>query len=408
MVMSESRKKYDAVALFSGGLDSILAVKILEEQGISVKSVHFVTPFFGKPAARAYWTRLYGVDLDIVDISEEFVNMLKSGPKHGFGKTLNPCLDCKILLLRKAREYMESLGARFLVTGEVVGQRPMSQRRDTLNLISRDAGVRDILLRPLSAQCLPPTSMEESGLVDRGRLLKISGRGRKEQYALAAKYGITEFPNPAGGCKLTEQDNARCYWRLLSFDGQVHTTDFYLANAGRQYWHGQYWLCVGRNKMDNETLLKLAAPEDLIFKTVDVPGPVALGRVWGAPWPNAVVDAAAAFTASFSPRAVRFSSETGLPATVRVSPGGKGIQAAYKEGVQEHASQGDRLLRVMPDRDSMVDGVPWAELNFQEIKQEIRDCNKKLLEARVKRAAVPVPGISSNQCAGLKEETADI
>lgn len=386
--MSEIKKNYDAVALFSGGLDSILAVKVLEEQGLAVKSVHFVTPFFGKSAAKSYWTRLYGLDLDIVDISEEFVDMLRNGPEHGFGKTLNPCLDCKILLLRKARERMESLGARFLATGEVVGQRPMSQRRDTLNLISREAGVRDILLRPLSAQCLPPTPMEESGLVDRARLLKISGRGRKGQYELADKYGITEFPSPAGGCKLAERENARSYWPLLSRVDHAGASDFYLANTGRQYWHGRYWLSVGRNQKDNETLLRLAGPEDLVFKTAEVPGPVALGRVWDQTWPDAVVESAASFAASFSPKATRFSLETGRPVKVRVSRGGKGIQAAYKEDGPEHDEARDKILRVMPDRDAALQGLPWAELDFQMIKPEIRECCKKLTEAK-KRAAHP-------------------
>ena len=367
------RRQYDAVALFSGGLDSILAVKVLEEQGLAVKSVHFVTPFFGKPSAKAYWTRLYGLDLDIVDIGEAFVEMLKNGPAHGFGKTLNPCIDCKILLLRKARELMEALGARFLATGEVLGQRPMSQRRDTLNLISRDAGVRDILLRPLSAQCLPPTPMEESGLVDRGRLLKLSGRGRKGQYELAGRYGITEFPSPAGGCKLTEQENARCYWPLLSRKGPARVSDFHLANAGRQYWHGRHWLCVGRNQKDNETLLRLAGPDDLVFKTADVPGPVALGRVWEEPWPEPVVECAASFAASFSPRAMRFSAETGQPAKVRISAGGKGIQAAYREDGAGHEPARERILRVMPRRDAAFAGTPWAELDVQTVRAAIRE-----------------------------------
>ena len=198
--MSETEaKKYDAISLFSGGLDSILAVKVLEAQGLKVKALHFFTPFFGKPAAKRYWSGLYGLDLSVIDVGEDFVRLLKNGPPTGFGKVLNPCVDCKILLLRHAKKLLPKYGATFLATGEVLGQRPMSQRRDTLNRISREADVRDCLLRPLSALGLPPTPMEEDGRVNRDLLCGISGRGRNDQFELAARFGITEIPTRPGG-----------------------------------------------------------------------------------------------------------------------------------------------------------------------------------------------------------------
>ncbi|MEG2139801.1 MAG: tRNA(5-methylaminomethyl-2-thiouridylate) methyltransferase, partial [Bilophila sp.] len=168
-----------AVALFSGGLDSILATRLIQEQGLVVRCLHFVTPFFGKPHLIPHWEEVYGLSIEAVDVSEAYIRLLLERPEHGFGKVLNPCVDCKILMMRTAREIMARLGATFLISGEVLGQRPMSQRRDTLNVIRREGAVRDTLLRPLCAQHLDPTEPELSGLVDRSRLLSIFGRGRK-------------------------------------------------------------------------------------------------------------------------------------------------------------------------------------------------------------------------------------
>ena len=159
-MVDADQRPVDVVVLFSGGLDSILAAKVLEEQGLRVCCLHCHSPFFGDPGAVERWSRLYGLDIRTLDVSDDFCAMLRARPAHGFGKVMNPCVDCKILLLRHARLYMESIGARLLATGEVLGQRPMSQRRDVLNAIRRDAGVQDILLRPLSALHLSPTPAE--------------------------------------------------------------------------------------------------------------------------------------------------------------------------------------------------------------------------------------------------------
>ena len=203
-MVNADQRPVDVVVLFSGGLDSILAAKVLEEQGLRVCCLHCHSPFFGDPGAVERWSNLYGLDIRTLDVSDDFCAMLRARPAHGFGKVMNPCVDCKILLLRHARLYMESIGARLLATGEVMGQRPMSQRRDVLNAIRRDAGVQDILLRPLSALHLAPTPAEEEGFVDRSRLLGISGRGRKDQLELAKKYQLPEIPTPGGGCRLAD------------------------------------------------------------------------------------------------------------------------------------------------------------------------------------------------------------
>ncbi len=295
---------YDAVALFSGGLDSILAAKVVQAQGRRVKCLHFISPFFGKPEQLDRWRSLYDLDIEAIDVGEDYVRMMVHGPSHGYGKRLNPCVDCKILMLKRAKARMEALGAKCVVSGEVLGQRPMSQRRDALNIISRDADVRDILVRPLCALHLPPTAVEEAGVLDRSRLLGVSGRGRKDQLALAEQFALPEIPTPAGGCLLAEAESAKRYWPLLKHGGAPTAHDFHLANLGRQFWNEDRWLCVGRDQHDNQRLQTMASPGDLLFNTVDFPGPLCLGRQWpGKPWDEHAVREAAAMAASFSSKA---------------------------------------------------------------------------------------------------------
>ena len=359
---AERAKTYDAIVLFSGGLDSILAAKVLEAQGLKVKALHFFTPFFGKPQARKYWEKLYNLDLTAIDVGDDFVEMIKAGPAAGFGKVLNPCVDCKILLLRRAKELLARYGATFLATGEVMGQRPMSQRRDTLNRISREADVRDCLLRPLSAKLLPPTPMEEDGRVNRELLCDIWGRGRNAQFELARRFGITEIPTPAGGCRLAEMENARRYWPILKYLPLCTAADFYLANLGRQFWADRHWLSVGRNAADNEALEKLAQPGDFVFKTLDFPGPLSLGRpVPGADWDEAMQLSAAALAASFSPKARQHSGSL----RVRIS-------------------QGDEAREVTidaPQEAGEAAAVLWHALTWNEVKPEIHALRKKPAQA---------------------------
>ena len=347
----------DAVVLFSGGLDSILAARVLMAQGLVVRCLHCVSPFFGEPGAVQRWKRLYGVDVDVADVSDAFAALLRERPPHGFGKCLNPCVDCKILLLRAARRHMEEVGARFLASGEVLGQRPMSQRLDTLHLIPREAGVRGLLLRPLCARHLPPTEPEEKGLVDRERLLGISGRGRGDQLALARQFGFSEIPTPGGGCRLTERENARRYWLALTRkapgDGAPTARDFRLAATGRQYWRpfaGRWhWLCVGRNNKDNERLREGAGPGDVLLRLSGLPGPLGLAR-GGLAWEKPLLEEAAAIVASCAPRA----------------------REAAARGVRVRVLAGDLPLEVKPGDPGTWDRPAWEEVR-EEIRAEARE-----------------------------------
>lgn len=318
-------RPWHALALFSGGLDSILAIKVLQEQGLNVLGLHYVSPFFGKPHLLDHWKKTYGIEALPVDVRRLYLDMLVA-PEHGYGKHMNPCVDCKILMLRHARGLLERFGASFLVSGEVLGQRPMSQRADALNLIRKGAGVADILLRPLSAQKLGPTKMETSGLVDRSLLPGIWGRGRREQLDLAAHFGITDIPTPAGGCRLAEAEPAYRYLPILNSLADPGPADFDLSHLGRQYWAGPYWLSIGRNLPDNETLEAAARPTDLLLRLRDLPGPLGLGRQYAPSaqidpgcspqaWPAPVLADAASFVASYSPKA-RAEAEAGRPVTM--------------------------------------------------------------------------------------------
>jgi len=277
-------EKNKAICLFSGGLDSILAVKILEAQGIETVVVQFVSPFFGEGGDKdtdALVTeagRKWGISLRVEDITADYFPMLKA-PCHGYGKNFNPCIDCKILMVKKAREIMDSVGARFIATGEVIGQRPMSQRRDTMRIVERDAGADGLLLRPLSAKLMPETSVEEAGIVDRTRLFGFSGRGRSGQISLAETMGIAGYPSPAGGCILTDPVLSKRIEYVVKTDRNVSKEAIALCRIGRHFvWPGDAHLVVARNQAENIRLLGLAGLSGFVLKAKDVPGPVGLLR----------------------------------------------------------------------------------------------------------------------------------
>lgn len=271
-----------AIILFSGGLDSILATKLMLEQGVEVTCANFYIEFAvcggrQNEDAASKAARMLGVKLEVIDITEEYLEMFKN-PKHGYGANVNPCIDCKIFMLRKSKAMMAGYGASFLVTGEVLGERPMSQRKDALNLIAKQADVRGMLLRPLSAKLLDPTLPEKEGAVDRDKLLDIRGRSRKPQMALAAKYGIKEYPNPAGGCLLTDPGFAKRVKDLTKY-GELTVNNLKLLKAGRHFRLSPgAKLVVGRDSEDNKELQSFALPGDIIFKLKDKQGPISILR----------------------------------------------------------------------------------------------------------------------------------
>ncbi|MGB3211854.1 MAG: thiamine biosynthesis protein [Desulforhopalus sp.] len=290
-------KKIKALSLFSGGLDSILATRLVMEQGVEVEAIQFVTPFFNYDILddidghKKRMQRLYGIHVVVEDISPGYLELLRN-PAHGFGKNFNPCIDCKIMMFSRAKNLLAKRGASFLVSGEVLGQRPMSQRRDTMNVIERDSGTKSILLRPLCAQLMPETEAEAQGWVDRSKLLRMSGRGRSAQIALAAEYGITEFPAPAGGCTLADPILSKRIAQLYSFDSvlksaEIAVPDIRVLLVGRQFiLPGGGWLIVGRDEKDNNRLEKLAQGEDAVFLMEEWAGPVAILKKAGSQYPD--------------------------------------------------------------------------------------------------------------------------
>ncbi len=282
------RDRIKAIALFSGGLDSILAVKLIQSQGIEVIGLTFVTPFFSSKAAEES-AELIGMPLIIKDITEAHFKLVKA-PKRGYGKNMNPCVDCHTLMVKVAGDMMEETHASFIISGEVLGERPMSQRRDALKLVEKDSGYEGYLLRPLSAKLLEETIPEKEGLVDREKLLAISGRSRKVQLEMAEKYGISDFPTPAGGCLLTDEGFSKKLKELLEKDENPSRKSLEALRFGRHFWFEDTLIIVGRNEKENERLSELAEADDLICAAKDFPGPVTL--IKGEPTDGALKEAA--------------------------------------------------------------------------------------------------------------------
>ena len=269
-----------AIALLSGGLDSILAVKVIQEQGVEVIGIVFVTPFFSDKAARKAVEQL-GIALEVIDITEDYLEMLPN-PKHGHGGNMNPCIDCHAMMMRKAGEMLERLGASFIITGEVLGERPMSQSPRGLDLVEADSGLEGYILRPLSAKLLEPTIPEKEGLVDRERLLDIHGRSRKRQFELAKYYDLKEYPTPAGGCLLTDPGFSKRLRELMQYPNEYQVNDLELLKVGRHFRAPSlHRIVVGRNKDENQIIRELATEKDLLLQVAEYPGPVTLIRGQG-------------------------------------------------------------------------------------------------------------------------------
>jgi hypothetical protein len=292
--------------MLSGGLDSILAVKLMQEQGIEVQAVNFSIGFCAciMKAGENVATKaagMLGVPIKVVDVTEEYLSVLRH-PEHGYGANINPCIDCKIFMLKKAKAMMPEAGASFIVTGEVLGERPMSQRMDALNIIARDSGLRGLLLRPLSAKVLDPTVPEKEGVVDRERLMAISGRSRKPQFALAVKYGIKEYPNPAGGCLLTDPGFTNRVKDLIKY-GALTVENLKFLTAGRHFrLSPASKLAVGRDEKENGMLEAMANKTDILIMLKDHQGPIALLK-------GAYDDELLALAASLTAYHTKFRSE---------------------------------------------------------------------------------------------------
>lgn len=271
--------KIKAIGLMSGGLDSILAGKLVTDQGIDVTMLTFSTPFFecnkDKKERLQKICNKIGAKLKVVDVSTDYIKMLKM-PRHGFGKNMNPCIDCKILFLKKAKAYAKKVGAKFVFTGEVAGQRPMSQNQGALNIISKEAGLKNKIVRPLSAKLFSITEAEEQGWIDRNKLLDIHGRGRNKQLELAKKWKIVDYQTPAGGCLLTCDGYSNKVNDLFKHKTNVRVKDVEILKIGRHFRIGKNKIVVGRNKSDNEQLVKLRSKSEHVFEVPGHGSPVTL------------------------------------------------------------------------------------------------------------------------------------
>ncbi len=269
------------ITLFSGGLDSVIAIHLLQQQGIEVEALHFVLPFDqanqNKLSVISRSAEALGVSLHIEEDGDEFLSMLKN-PIFGFGKHANPCIDCRIRRLVRAKKYLDQRQADFIATGEVVGQRPMSQRRDRLYVIAKQAGLEGYVLRPLSAGLLFPTVSELNGLVDRNKLFSIQGRCRKTQLEYAATYGLSYLP-PAGGCLLTFDSAVERIRDLSLYNSEYTLNDLRLISIGRHFRISKkLLLIVARDEAENILLESMLLPIDYRLEIVGMSGPLCCAR----------------------------------------------------------------------------------------------------------------------------------
>ena len=329
-----------AVALISGGLDSMLAARVILDQGVHVEGINFFTGFCveghthairnrkGRRAPRnnALWVaEQLGIKLHIIEVVEEYKDVVLN-PKHGYGANLNPCLDCKGFMVRKAHQWMLDNAFDFIITGEVVGQRPMSQRRDTMPVVARESGANDRLLRPLCARLLEPTLAEREGWVDRSRLHDFNGRSRKPQIALAARFGFEDYAQPAGGCCfLTDRQYAvklEDLWRSRG-TRDYELDDIMLLKVGRHLRPRPHFKLIVAREDGENNFLRGYARQFLSLRTVSHPGPLSL--LDGAA-DDEDIALAARLTARFSQGrdadevAIEVSPTAGTPYTVRVAP----------------------------------------------------------------------------------------
>ena len=284
------------LSLLSGGLDSQLAVCVLRAAGAYVEGVTFATPFFQPDSAKKAAAAL-DLPLHVVDFTDDEIALVEN-PPHGFGGAMNPCIDCHARMIARAGEMMTALGFDFVSTGEVLNQRPMSQNKQSLGVVEKCSGLKGRLLRPLCAQLLEPTIPEQEGLIDRSKLLALSGRRREPQMALAAQFGLVDYPSPAGGCKLTEKGFGRRLKDLLDHEGLRERRLVELLTIARRFrLPGGTGVILGRDAQENRTLQERLAPSDTLVAPVSVPGPTAILPSVASP---ADLDLAAAIVCAWS------------------------------------------------------------------------------------------------------------
>lgn len=267
-------RKARGFSLMSGGLDSQLAIKVLERAGVEVEALCFSSPFFSSELARKTADSL-GVKLNIIDFTDDIISLVEN-PKRGFGGAMNPCIDCHATMIKRAGELMVERGFDFVATGEVMGQRPMSQNKQSLGIVERDSGLKGRLVRPLSAKLLEPTIPESEGILNRDALLDIQGRSRDRQIALAEEFGIKEYPSPAGGCKLTEDGFCRKLKDLKDNETLANRRLVELLVVGRRFrLPDGTSVILGRDRVDNARL-KNEKDLGVVLAPINCPGPTAL------------------------------------------------------------------------------------------------------------------------------------
>ncbi len=266
-----------AVGLISGGLDSALAAKIIMGMGIEVIGIHFSTPFSSAKveASAKRISELLGFPLRIIKLGREYFEVVAS-PRYGYGAAMNPCIDCKILMLKRAKELMEEVGAGFVFTGEVLGERPMSQNPWALGVIERESGLEGLLLRPLSAKLLGETLAERMGWVKRDGLLALRGRSRRDQIRMAEELGITGYLTPAGGCMLTDRGFSAKLLDFLEHGGELSEPELEKLKVGRHFRYGGSRIIVGRDERENEALKRLKGPGEVLLEVIGWGSPTAL------------------------------------------------------------------------------------------------------------------------------------
>ena len=268
-------KNVKALGLLSGGLDSMLAIRVLLDQGIKVTAISFVTPFFSDKKAKKA-AKALKIPLVVKNITKEHLKMLLN-PKHGYGSQMNPCIDCHALMFRIAGDIMKKEKYDFLFSGEVLGERPMSQNKRSLQVVAEESGYSDYIVRPLSAKLLPETQCEKEGKVDRTKLLDISGRQRKIQFALAKKYKIKEYPTPASGCLLTDPCFSARLRDLIERSKEISHEDIELLKTGRHIRiDSSNKMIIGRNQNDNEVLKAAKTDKYFYIEPSEISGPSCL------------------------------------------------------------------------------------------------------------------------------------